>query len=83
MTNHVAVSPLYIAGGIHVVKPTDLSCMEKDADLAHQYITTNTYPPGCSDNRKRTIRKKSKKFTIEKGELFYKECRKDQQGRKV
>ena len=25
MTNHVAVSPLYVAGGIHVVMPTDLS----------------------------------------------------------
>ena len=62
--------------------------MENDAeadlvDQAYQYITTNSYPPGCPENRKRTIRKKSKRFQVRDGELFYKEMRKHSSGKKV
>ena len=41
-------------------------------ELAYQYVTNHSYPEGCSDGRKRTIRWKAKKFEAVGGELFYK-----------
>ena len=52
---------------------------EKEIELveeAYVYLTSKKYPNGCSDNRKRIIRKKSQKFLIESGELFYKQKQK-------
>ena len=52
---------------------------EKEIELveeAYVYLTSKKYPNGCSDNRKRIIRKKSQKFLIENGELFYKQKQK-------
>ena len=31
------------------------------------------YPDGCSDTRKRVIRKKAAKFEVKDGELYYKQ----------
>ena len=36
----------------------------------------HTYPPGCTENRKRVIRTKAKKFELRDGELFYKQKQK-------
>ena len=56
------------------------SC-EGDSDLVeqvYQYITAGTYPIGCSQNKKRIIRKKSKRFRIRDGELLYLEkCKRE------
>ena len=41
-------------------------------ELAYQYAVNQSYPEGCSDSRKRTIRRKAKKFAVIDGELFYK-----------
>ncbi len=52
----------------------DTSDRDGDGDLveqAYQYITAGTYPVGCPENRKRIIRKKSKKFQVRDGELLY------------
>ena len=52
---------------------------EKDQELVEQayaYLTTSTYPPGCTENRKRVIRTKAKKFELRDGELFYKQKQK-------
>ena len=35
------------------------------------YITTKRYPEECSEQLKRTIRRKSKKFIVRNGEIFY------------
>ena len=54
------------------------SC-EGDYDLVeqvYQYIAAGTCPIGCSQNKKRIIRKKSKRFMIKDGELLYLEKRK-------
>ena len=43
----------------------DESCLEADlVGQALQYVSMGTYPMGCPENRKRTIRKKSKKFEV-------------------
>ena len=50
----------------------DMDDEEKDGALledAYLYITTSAYPEGCTDSRKRVIRKKAKKFHILEGEL--------------
>ena len=52
---------------------------EKEIELveeAYVYLTSKKYPNGRSDDRKRIIRKKSQKFPIENGELFYKQKQK-------
>ncbi len=41
-------------------------------ELAYQYVTNGTYPEGCSDGKKRSVRWKAKKFEVIGGELFYK-----------
>ena len=33
-------------------------------ELAYQYAVNQSYPEGCSDSRKRTIRRKAKKFAV-------------------
>ena len=43
-------------------------------------MTTKKYPNECTENRKRTIRKKSLKFHIEDGELYYKQKQKGKVG---
>ena len=57
----------------------DMKGEEKDGALledAYLYITTSAYPEGCTDSRKRVIRKKAKKFHVSEGELFYKKKQK-------
>ena len=52
---------------------------ERDQELveqAYSYITTSTYPPECTENRKKVICKKAKKFELEDGELYYKQKQK-------
>ena len=49
-------------------------------DEAYLYITEGRYPDGCGADRKRAIRRKAKKFTVNSnGELFYK----NKKGKKV
>ena len=43
-------------------------------DLVEQaclYLTTKSYPEGCTLIRKRQIRKKAEKFSVVNGELYY------------
>ena len=52
---------------------------ERDLQLleeAYVYLTEKKYPSGCSDIRKRVIRKKSQKFMVKDGELYYKQQKK-------
>ena len=56
---------------------------ERDLQLleeAYVYLTEKKYPSGCSDVRKRVIRKKSQKFVVKDGELFYKQQKKGKVG---
>ncbi len=39
---------------------------------AYNYITMKIYPPGCSRDMKRSIRRKSEKFVLVDGEMFFK-----------
>ena len=41
-------------------------------DAAYLYLTEQRYPEGCSDDRKRAIRKKAGMFTIKEGVMFLK-----------
>ena len=50
---------------------------ETDSDLklvehAFVYLTDKIYPPGCTKNEKKSIRRKAEKLTIISGELYYK-----------
>ena len=52
---------------------------EKDQQLLEQairYLRSYEYPPDASENRKRVIRKKTKKFEMIDGELYYKQKQK-------
>ena len=43
-------------------------------DLVCMYLSSKTYPEGCSENKKRIIRRKCKRFRVDQaGELQYKE----------
>ena len=56
------------------------SADERDVDLveqAYRYLTDKTYPNGATENRKRAIRNKAKRFIIKDGELFYKKKQKE------
>jgi len=47
---------------------------QTEIDLVQQayvYVTDKTYPEGCSENLKRVIRWKAKKFAVRDGELYY------------
>ena len=49
---------------------TDGEGLEDDA--AYEYLTAEggeRYPDGCSESRKRCIRKKAKSFVVEDGEM--------------
>ena len=49
-------------------------CAEEDKLLVKHtiaYIATKRYPEECSEQLKRTIRRKSKKFIGRDGEIFY------------
>ena len=39
---------------------------------AYTYLTKKTYPSGCTEIRKRVIRKKAAKFEVKDDELYYK-----------
>ncbi len=50
---------------------------EPDSDLklvenACIYLTSGEYPPSCSKNEKRSIRRKADKLVVRSGEVFYK-----------
>ena len=50
------------------------ACAEEDKLLVKHtiaYIATKQYPEECSEQLKRTIRRKSKKFIVRNGEIFY------------
>ena len=49
---------------------------EELVEEAYTYLTEKTYPDGCSETRKRVIRKKAAKFEVNDGELFYKQKQK-------
>ena len=43
-------------------------------DLVYMYLSSKTYPEGCSENKKRIIRRKCKRFRVDQaGELQYKD----------
>ena len=44
---------------------------QKLVEQAYSYLTTSTYPPETTENKKRVIRKKAKKFDLKDGELYY------------
>ena len=50
----------------------DMADCEDLVEEAFLYITEKRYPDGASASRKRQIRKKSEKFTVIDGELYYK-----------
>ena len=45
--------------------------MEIDCATLYYYLQGGTYPPQHSDNQKRAIRTKAKKFTLKDGVLHY------------
>jgi hypothetical protein len=45
--------------------------MEIPYQVVYRYLQSGVYPEGISENTKRAIRNKSKKFIIENGVLFY------------
>ena len=45
-------------------------------DAAYMYILEQKYPEGCTDTRKRSIRKKAKMFVIRDGVLYFKKKKK-------
>ena len=49
---------------------------------AYTYLTEGIYPAAASSNEKR-IRKKSKKFSLHHGELFYKRTNRGRRGSKA
>ena len=56
------------------------SADERDVDLveqAYRYLTDKTYSNGETENKKRAIRNKPKRFIIKDGELFYKKKQKE------
>ena len=52
-------------------------------DAVYLYLTEGIYPNKCSSFRKRSIRKKSKKFIIKDGVLFFKKKKKNKVGKGV
>ena len=52
----------------------DLDEKEEATDLVdavYEYLVKKEYPKDCTATKKRQIRKKAEKFTIERGELIY------------
>ena len=58
------------------VKPSDVA-VESGAqtgcllDHVFLYITSKSYPDGCTREKKRTIRRKAERFVIRDGQFFY------------
>ena len=50
-------------------------------DEAMLYMVENRYPEEATENRKRIIRRKAKKFEIQDGELYYRDNRKSSGGK--
>ena len=46
---------------------------EQLIEQAYTYLREKTYPDGCSETKKRVIRKKAAKFEVKDGELYYKQ----------
>ena len=44
---------------------------EELVDEVADYLSGKGYRVGCSDNRKRVVRRKAEKFHLKDGELFY------------
>ena len=68
------------------VTSLDQSNSEQEKMLDRKNLTFNTegiYPAAESSNEKRVIRKKSKKFSLHHGELFYKRTNRGRRGSKV
>ena len=40
-------------------------------EAVYEYIISLKYPVSCSENRKRAIRRKAKKFQVKDGVLYY------------
>ena len=58
----------------HEITSGTMEESREGADLVEEvyhYITAGTYPIECSQNKKRIIRKKSKRLTVKDGELLY------------
>ena len=52
---------------------------EEGGDLieeVYEYMTQRLYPLGCTERRKRTIRRKANKFVLKDGELYFKKKQK-------
>ncbi len=52
----------------------DRESIQEDTDIIedmYHYLITSKYPVPCSENRKRSIRRKAKQFVVEDGILFY------------
>ncbi len=59
-------------------KSSDCATSEEAAlpDAALIYITEKRYPEGCSDTKKRAIRKKANSFVVRDGVMFFLKKRK-------
>ena len=42
----------------------------------YDYMTRKRYPVGCTEGRKRSIRRKAAKFVVKDGELYFKKKQK-------
>ena len=61
---------------IAIVNSGRMETEDKDTELVEQafaYLTSAMYPVDCTENRKRVIRKKAKKFMQRDGEFYYKQ----------
>ena len=59
---------------------------EVEEDLVEDvyiYVTEQRYRDGATENRKRAIRNKAKKFEVRNGELFYKKVKRGRGSGKV
>ena len=50
---------------------------------AAAYLLSGSYPDGCGDNMKRSIRRKANKLSIRNGEVFHLKTTKEPVGEKV
>ena len=47
------------------------------------FLLDKSYPDGCSNNEKRSIRRKAKKLVSRSGEVYYLKSKTDRNGKKV
>ena len=55
------------SGNLEIAIDDELALIEN----AFEYLTKKKYPPGCSNNHKRIIRRKSERLEEQNGEIFY------------